>query len=68
MYKKVSLRKKDSHQICWVDTEKNFKVGDSVELKGVEGLWKVEQVYQTELEKNAIRTDWKVGGIKEVAR
>ena len=37
-------------------------------LKGVEGLWKVEEIFSTELEKNAIRTDWKVGGIKEVAR
>lgn len=61
--KQVHLQRKDRNQILWVEANPKIKAGNSMSLKGSPEFWNIKQVYEREMDKDAIPYSWHVGGL-----
>ncbi|MHA1170299.1 MAG: hypothetical protein ACTSRU_20930 [Candidatus Hodarchaeales archaeon] len=49
--------------VTWVDTAKDFEVGDRILLKGDNSAWNVEEIYDKTMEAKEVNRTWNRGGI-----
>jgi hypothetical protein len=61
--KQIAVRQDAKKLVTWVEGDSRLKPGVRIELKGENGLWTVEKVYQSTLEKSMIQHSWNVGGL-----
>lgn len=61
MLKFVDLSHGNKRTSLWVG-DKDFKVGDSIRLKGEQNFWRVDRIYQSQ-DSSKINRNWNVGGI-----
>lgn len=61
--KQISAHQGRKHIVTWVDTPERIKAGYAIELKGQDGLWFIDDIYDVCVERSDINRTWRVGGL-----
>lgn len=67
---KVAMKKRSSYMertgqkmVSFIDGVRPDMTGAIIDLKGLEGLWVIDKIYDQEIESHQIRRNWHVGGL-----
>lgn len=63
MYIQVELSQDKKVLVCWIPVDKRVKTGVKLTLKGLDGWWRVNEMYFILQSRDNINRDWKVGGL-----
>lgn len=61
--KQIHINNQNTHEIVWVEDEPKLKVGCYLSFKESKDLWKVLEIWETEMDKQALYKTWHVGGL-----
>ncbi len=61
--KQVELSKGNVRRVCWVDDGNDVKGGQWIRLVHEDEFYKVDKVYDRQVDKQDIRRSWNVGGL-----
>lgn len=61
--KQISVSNGKFQSIFWIENSEKLKKGSYVKPKGFKDFWKIEKVWNCELEHKEINRSWHVGGL-----
>ena len=64
--KQVELSRGDRNQVkrvAWIESDESCKEGNHIKLKGEENIYRIDKVYDRNVDKGDIKRTWHVGGL-----